>query len=87
MSTDEQNPLDSVSAELLQQVRAAMPMLQAIAANTSLLEDLPLEDRRQLHECIGRIYMPNPAHRRQQRKVAARERVQAKIRDNRKSVV
>ena len=81
MTHDEQIAPDSASTELLQQVRAAMPVLRSIAANTSLLEQLPLDERSQLHECIGRIYMPNPAHRRQQRKVVARERMQAKIRD------
>jgi len=66
--------------ELLERVRSALDVLEPIAANATLLERLPIEDRARLHQCIGEIYIPDPNARRQHRKVAAKAKIKEQIR-------
>jgi len=72
----------SVDAQLLDGLRAALLLLERIAADGTLLGRLPEAERRRLHELVGQIYLPDPRVRRQQRKVAARGRVQAQNRSD-----
>ncbi|MGD9582156.1 MAG: SDR family NAD(P)-dependent oxidoreductase [Lysobacterales bacterium] len=78
-SDDCDTPLD---ARWLDDLHAAFVTLEQIAADGSLLGRLPAADRRRLHELVGQIYLPDPRARRQQRKAAARGRVQAQNRSD-----
>ncbi len=75
MSDEIENPDDSFAAE----VRAATAVLERIAGNNQLLERLPVEERMRLHQCIGRIYLPDAKARRQQRKAALKQRGRVEI--------
>ncbi len=68
-----------IDMALLERVRAAVEVLEQIATNGSLLEQLPQADRRRLHECVGQIYIPDPQARRQHRKAAAKQKIKAQI--------
>jgi NAD(P)-dependent dehydrogenase (short-subunit alcohol dehydrogenase family) len=57
---------------LLQDLRATIELLERIAGDWRLLEDLPAEDRRRLHEAVARLYNPDPVARR--RRMKAEER-------------
>ncbi|WP_395790405.1 SDR family NAD(P)-dependent oxidoreductase [Aquimonas sp.] len=82
--TDTPTPLtaDSVDAEFEQHVRSAIEVLQQIAANASLVEQLTVEDRARLHQYIGEIYIPDPMARRQHRKMAAKAKIKATIKND-----
>jgi NAD(P)-dependent dehydrogenase (short-subunit alcohol dehydrogenase family) len=59
---------------LVERLRAATSVLQAIAEDWSLLEHLPDEDRKRLHQAVAGVYHPDPVSRRQRMKAAERER-------------
>jgi NAD(P)-dependent dehydrogenase (short-subunit alcohol dehydrogenase family) len=61
-------------------LRAAMDLLEAIAADRTLLDALPKEDRSRLHQAVARVYHPEPGARRQQLKTLERERNAENIR-------
>jgi NAD(P)-dependent dehydrogenase (short-subunit alcohol dehydrogenase family) len=69
---------DEVSS-LVERLRAATSILQAIAEDWSLLEQLPAEDRKRLHQAVAGVYHPDPVSRRQRMKAAERERVKSQI--------
>ena len=79
-SAESSSPEVPQNAALTERARPAIEVLEMIAANGRLLEELPLEVRSRLHECIGRIYLPDPVARRQYRRLAARERNRALVR-------
>jgi NAD(P)-dependent dehydrogenase (short-subunit alcohol dehydrogenase family) len=56
------------------QLQAAIALLETIAADRTLLDDLPADQRAQLHQAIARIYQPDPGLRRQKLKQRERER-------------
>jgi NAD(P)-dependent dehydrogenase (short-subunit alcohol dehydrogenase family) len=66
-------------ADLVERLRAATAVLQAVAENWSLLDRLPADDRRRLHQAVAGVYHPDPVSRRQRMKAAERERVQLQI--------
>jgi len=57
----------------------SIALLEAVAADRSLLERLPLEVRERLHQAVARVYHPDPVLRRQRVKAAERERNAAQI--------
>lgn len=61
-------------AELIERLRDATATLLAVAENWSLLDELPPEDRKLLHQAVARVYHPDPVSRRQRMKAAERER-------------
>ena len=67
-------------ADLLQRLRAAADLLEAVAADMSLLAQLPDADRQRLQQAVARVYHPDPVVRRQRLKAAERERNDANIR-------
>jgi NAD(P)-dependent dehydrogenase (short-subunit alcohol dehydrogenase family) len=81
-STQTSERTAGVDAALLARVRAATEVLDEIARNGSLLEALPEEDRRRLHEAAGQVYIPDPLARRQHRKQAAKQKIKAQIRND-----
>ncbi|MBX3697419.1 MAG: SDR family oxidoreductase [Dokdonella sp.] len=67
------------ATDLVERLRAATAILQAVAEDWSLLEQLPAEDRRRLHQAVAGVYHPDPVSRRQRMKAAERERIQSQI--------
>src|SRR5687767_8599252 len=50
----------------------AIALLERLAADWRLLDDLSVEDRRRLHRAVARLYEPDSAARRRRDKDAAR---------------
>ncbi len=76
---DENSTPCGADPTLATRLRAALEVLELVAANGSLLESLEVQDRRRLHEVIGEIYLPDPALRRQHRRAALRERGRVQV--------
>jgi NAD(P)-dependent dehydrogenase (short-subunit alcohol dehydrogenase family) len=70
------SPADDTLADT---VRASAALLEAIAADRSLLDRLPAEDRTRLHQAVAQVYHPDPVLRRQKLKAAERARNAAQI--------
>ena len=62
------------SRELLERLRATAELLELVAADWRLLDQLPAEDRQRLHEAIARVYNPDPVVRRRRLKAEKRAR-------------
>ena len=60
------------SRELLERLRATVELLELVAADWRLLDQLPAKDRQRLHEAVARLYNPDPVVRR--RRMKAEER-------------
>ena len=67
------------SATLLERLRAAADLLEAVVADRRLLEALPDAERERLTRAIGQAYHPDRAVRRRHRKDAEKERRDAKV--------
>jgi NAD(P)-dependent dehydrogenase (short-subunit alcohol dehydrogenase family) len=65
---------------LLERLRATAELLESIAADRTLLDGLPAEERQRLHQAIAQVYHPDPLARRKRLKAARRERSAAQIR-------
>ncbi len=74
-----QSPLHDEKDTLADEVRDATALLEGIAADHSLLDRLPPEDRQRFHAAVGHFYHPDPAQRRRKRKAQARERNAAQV--------
>jgi len=61
-------------ASLEERLRATTELLELIAGDWRLLNDLPIEDRRRLHEAVARLYNPDPVVRRRRMKAEERAR-------------
>ena len=59
---------------LLDRLGETIELLEAIARDRRLLEDLPSEERERLHRALADAYSPDPHVRRQMAKALARER-------------
>jgi NAD(P)-dependent dehydrogenase (short-subunit alcohol dehydrogenase family) len=70
----------SAELALLERLRATAEALELIAADPSLLDGLPDEDRQRLHQAVARLYNPDPAARRNRLKAAKREERAAQTR-------
>jgi plasmid stability protein len=42
-------------------LRAARHLLESVAADRQLLDQLPAEDRQRLHQAVAQVYHPDPA--------------------------
>lgn len=73
-------PADAGDATAPERVRAALDLLEAIAADRSVLDALPVDDRKRLHQAVARVYHPEPGARRQKLKALERERNAENIR-------
>src|SRR5579863_2766901 len=69
-------PEDTALAESL---RSATELLERVADNRALLNQLPAEDRERFHRAIAQVYNPDPVARRQMMKAAERELTAAQI--------
>jgi NAD(P)-dependent dehydrogenase (short-subunit alcohol dehydrogenase family) len=70
--------LHTADTALLERLRSAAELLEAIDANRTLLDHLPGADRQRLHAAIAQVYNPDPVARRRRLKAAERERSAAK---------
>ena len=80
MTTENPNPAASAeTSDLPERLRAATSVLLEIADDWSLLEQLPPDERKLLHQAVARVYHPDPVSRRQRMKAAERERINSAI--------
>jgi NAD(P)-dependent dehydrogenase (short-subunit alcohol dehydrogenase family) len=64
----------SDDAALLERLRAAAELLELVDRNRTVLDRLPAEDRKRLHQAVAQVYNPDPVARRFRQKAAGRER-------------
>jgi NAD(P)-dependent dehydrogenase (short-subunit alcohol dehydrogenase family) len=67
---------------LLERLRSATTLLEAVAADMSLLDALPTEDRHRLQRAVAQVYHPDPVARRQRLKAAEKARTSAQVRSD-----
>jgi hypothetical protein len=58
----------------LERIRAATELLESIAADWGVLDQLPPDDRQRFHQAIAAMYNPDPVARRKRVKAVERER-------------
>ena len=80
MTTTCAPPADNADRDLLERVRAASLLLEAIAEDRTLLERLPAAERQHLHQVVARMYHPEPGTRRIRLKAAEKQRHAERIR-------
>ena len=68
--------------DLRQQLQAATALLERIAADASVVEALPPEDRQRLFQAVARVHHPHHGERRLKRRAVARERRAARVRES-----
>jgi NAD(P)-dependent dehydrogenase (short-subunit alcohol dehydrogenase family) len=71
---------DDADLDLPARLRAAMELLEWLAADPQLLEQLPVEDRARLHQAVASVYHPDPVARRVKLKAAEKARYASKVR-------
>ena len=65
---------------LSERLRVALELLEAVAADRTLLDAVPQADRSRLHRAVAKVYHPEPGQRRQKLKAQERERNAENIR-------
>jgi NAD(P)-dependent dehydrogenase (short-subunit alcohol dehydrogenase family) len=70
---------DAADTVLLERLRAAAELLESVAADRQLLDQLPAADRQRLHQAVAQLYHPDPGARRIKLKAAEKARYAAKI--------
>ncbi len=70
---------DTVPAPVLDRLREATELLRSIAADGSVLEGVPSDDRRRLYEAVALVLSPDRAQRRRMARVSARARKAARV--------
>jgi NAD(P)-dependent dehydrogenase (short-subunit alcohol dehydrogenase family) len=73
------SPSEPANESLADRLLASIAAIEAVAADRTLLDTLPAEDRQRLHAAVARLYQPDPVARRQRLKAAERERSAARI--------
>ncbi|MEO8011029.1 MAG: SDR family oxidoreductase [Dokdonella sp.] len=73
---------DHHEKSLGEKVRETLELLEAIAADWSLLEQLSPDHRQRLHQAVAAVYHPDPVARRQRMKAVERARNAAQIRQD-----
>jgi NAD(P)-dependent dehydrogenase (short-subunit alcohol dehydrogenase family) len=66
--------------DLPDRLRVALELLESIAADRTLLDQLPADERKRLHQAVAHVYHPDPQVRRQTLKSRERERNAENIR-------
>jgi len=61
---------------LVERIRSAIELLELIAADWRLLDDLPVADRRRLHRAIAGLVVADPRAQRKRTKAAKAERIE-----------
>ncbi|HEY8587493.1 MAG TPA: SDR family oxidoreductase [Rhodanobacter sp.] len=70
---------DDADSALLERLRAAVALLDAVAVDRQLLDRLPAEDRQRLHQAVAHVYHPDPVARRVRLKAAEKARHASKV--------
>jgi NAD(P)-dependent dehydrogenase (short-subunit alcohol dehydrogenase family) len=70
---------DDADTALLARLRAAAELLESVAADRQLLDQLPADDRQRLHQAVAQLYHPDPGARRIKLKAAEKARHASKI--------
>jgi NAD(P)-dependent dehydrogenase (short-subunit alcohol dehydrogenase family) len=70
-------PVETADQALLERLRSVVEMLERFAADRSLLNELPAQDRERLYRAVAELYNPDKVARRQMLKAAERERTAA----------
>lgn len=70
---------DAPDHSLLERLRAAAALLEAVADERELLDQLPAEDRQRLQHAVARVYHPDPVARRIKLKAAQKARHASKV--------
>lgn len=63
-----------VDPTLIERLRAATELLEAIGFDRSILRGIPADDRERFHRAIAEVYNPDPTARRRMVRAAGRER-------------
>ena len=66
----------------IERLREAIALLESIAADRTVLEGVPSEDRHRLLQAVALVYSPDRAERRRMAKAAARDRKASRVRDD-----
>ena len=66
-------------ARLVDRLREAVELLESIAADRSVLEGVPDEERKRLLQAVASVYHPDRVERRRMSKITARERKAARV--------
>ena len=69
-----------IDPTLPDRLRAALELLESIAADRTLLDAVPADERKRLHQAVAQVYHPDPGARRQKLKERERERNAENIR-------
>lgn len=72
--------LEEAKGALLERLRSAADLLEAMASDGRLLDELPMQDRQRLHRAVAKVYNPDPIARRLTLKAAERARNAEKAR-------
>ena len=72
--------MDTSDPALHERLRIALDLLESVAADRSVLDALPSDDRKRLHRAVAAVYHPEPGQRRQKLKAQERERNAENIR-------
>ena len=80
--TDAKTPLQDIHGELLERLRAAADVLEAIAADARLRDALPEADLKRLKAAVSRFHHPDPIAHRKVRREKKRARVAEKNRND-----
>ncbi|KRE87198.1 oxidoreductase [Rhodanobacter sp. Soil772] len=70
---------DNADTALLERLRTAAALLESVAADRQLLDQLPADDRQRLHQAVAQVYHPDPVARRVKLKAAEKARHANKI--------
>ena len=70
-------PVETADQALLERLCSVVEMLERFAADRSLLNQLPAQDRERLYRSVAELYNPDKVARRQMLKAAERERTAA----------
>lgn len=74
---------DSADTPLVEQLRSAVDLLEAIASDTRVLEAVPTEERERLYRAVAQVHNPDPVLRRRVLKAAERRRNAEKVQRDR----
>jgi len=78
--TDPETPLPLQQGSLLERLQSATELLEAVAADATLLDALPESGRKRLKEAVHRYHHPDPIDHRKERRKIKRERNADKVR-------
>mgnify|MGYP003296402366 CR=1 FL=1 len=72
--------MSTPDAPLPDRLRIALELLESFAADRTMLDQLPAQERKRLHQAVAHVYHPDPGVRRQTLKSRERERNAENIR-------